>query len=68
MLGSIIVLILLIIGLITTILFHKLTDLQCTKQLSMYYEFGRMSPVITGFKGRQRNDLTFVAPAFEVIE
>ena len=51
-LGSIIVLNLLIIGLITTILVHKPTDLQCTKQLSMYCEFGRMSSVNTGLKGR----------------
>ena len=51
-LGSIIVLILLIIGLITTILVHKPTDLQCTKQLSMYCEFGPVSSVITGLKGR----------------
>ena len=52
MLGSIIVLILLIIGLITTILVHKPTDLQCTKQLSMYCEFGRVSSVTTGLEGR----------------
>ena len=52
MLGSIIVLILLIIGLITKVLVHKPTDLQCTKQLSMYCEFGRFSSGITGLKGR----------------
>ena len=38
MLGSIIVLIFFTTGLIITVLTHKPTDLQCTKQLSMYCE------------------------------
>ena len=38
-LGSVIILILLTLGLIITVLTHKPTDLQCTKQLSMYCEF-----------------------------
>ena len=51
-LGSIIILILLIIGLIIAILVHKPTDLQCSKQLSMYCGFCRVSPVFACLKGR----------------
>lgn len=51
MLGSVIVLILLTIGLIIAVLTHKPTDLQCTKQLSMYCEFGWVSSIITTLCG-----------------
>ena len=46
MLGSVLVLILLTTGLIIAVLTHKQTDLQCTKQLSMYCEFGKVPSVI----------------------
>lgn len=48
MLGSVIVLILTTIGLIITVLTHKPTDLQCTKQLSMYCESVWVSSTSTG--------------------
>ena len=50
-LGSVIVLIFLTIGLIITILTHKPTDLQCTKQLSMYCESGWVCAIVTGLYG-----------------
>lgn len=51
MLGSVIVLILTTIGLIITVLTHKPTDLQCTKQLSMYCESVWVSSTSTGLDG-----------------
>ena len=50
-LGSVIVLILLTTGLVIAILTHKPTDLQCTKQLSMYCEFNWVSSMISVLYG-----------------